>query len=182
MGRATQEDYNCVNTQQFQSTPSWGGRRETPQNFFNELDEISIHALVGRATNRGGKRGRLWFISIHALVGRATIMTTLLTTIRVFQSTPSWGGRLIFDSTLMITHSLFQSTPSWGGRLLIAWTNLIWLYFNPRPRGEGDAHCRRFVKRQCYFNPRPRGEGDLCRSTNICDFVDFNPRPRGEGD
>ena len=81
--------------------------------------EISIHALVKRATKElldiyGGNG-----ISIHALVKRATLQ-----------------GQLHRGKTL---------------------------YFNPRPREEGDfnkADTRN--KRMDNFNPRPREEGDYC--------------------
>ena len=34
------------------------------------------------------------------------------------------------------------------------------VYFNPRPREEGDLLRERFYKPRRYFNPRPREEGD----------------------
>ena len=78
------------------------------------------------------------------------------------------------------------------------------LYFNPRPREEGDCLCYSLFYIHCYFNPRPREEGDarkvvkemsnmisihalVKRATNYpgavaCPYCDFNPRPREEGD
>ena len=79
------------------------------------------------------------------------------------------------------------------------------LYFNPRPREEGDIcsfmYClttpvisihalvkratpfQRFVKfNVTYFNPRPREEGDLLSFPLPLALHDFNPRPREEGD
>ena len=56
------------------------------------------------------------------------------------------------------------------------------MYFNPRPREEGDVIPRRFIFKQTYFNPRPREEGDIpYRSTKRVQNH-FNPRPREEGD
>ena len=56
------------------------------------------------------------------------------------------------------------------------------VYFNPRPREEGDR-----VDLQAYcdlydFNPRPREEGDVIGSLPLLSTRDFNPRPREEGD
>ena len=79
------------------------------------------------------------------------------------------------------------------------------VYFNPRPREEGDVcNCHSvtsdsiisihaLVKRATYgsyttarthgnFNPRPREEGDLAKNKNISEKANFNPRPREEGD
>ncbi len=79
---------------------------------------VSIHALVRRAT--------LWFIlemnnrnvSIHALVRRAT--------------------RYICDERGY--PKVFQSTPSYGGRRGFPHKNSLWICrFNPRPRTEGDV-------------------------------------------
>ncbi len=41
------------------------------------------------------------------------------------------------------------------------------MYFNPRPRKEGDTKKDRQRKILSYFNPRPRKEGDpQTRATN----------------
>ena len=78
------------------------------------------------------------------------------------------------------------------------------LYFNPRPREEGDVTGIRLIKTLSNFNPRPREEGDklwkytyklsyisihalVKRATSvralcISDTFYFNPRPREEGD
>ena len=79
------------------------------------------------------------------------------------------------------------------------------VYFNPRPREEGDLHrcadvCRcigisihALVKRATIgndryhveatdFNPRPREEGDSFKTINYRKNFHFNPRPREEGD
>ena len=56
------------------------------------------------------------------------------------------------------------------------------LYFNPRPREEGDYKTSNTYRVCFYFNPRPREEGD--RSRRIYERYGryFNPRPREEGD
>ena len=37
----------------------------------------------------------------------------------------------------------------------------ICIYFNPRPRKEGDKVGCLFKRHRTYFNPRPRKEGDV---------------------
>ena len=79
------------------------------------------------------------------------------------------------------------------------------LYFNPRPREEGDLNelfkgdenyhisIHALVKRATYggdkvlaglgdFNPRPREEGDVPATRPAERGGNFNPRPREEGD
>ena len=51
--------------------------------------EISIHALVKRATIMISTKNIGKMISIHALVKRATTLCGFISTIDVFQSTPS---------------------------------------------------------------------------------------------
>ena len=66
-------------------------RKEGDIERLNELfsGDISIHALVKRATFRYGKGGFTMIISIHALVKRATDRQTAKKIIYIFQSTPS---------------------------------------------------------------------------------------------
>ena len=98
----------------FQSTPSWRGRPVVHNGKIGVI-MISIHALVKRATKLEKYTYKLSYISIHALVKRATCSGV-------------WcKGRW-----------LFQSTPSWRGRLFILSNICLWYYFNPRPREEGD--------------------------------------------
>ena len=55
--------------------------------------------------------------------------------------------------------------------------------FNPRPREEGDpvSHLPSF--HTAYFNPRPREEGDITQTAHFpLKTLYFNPRPREEGD
>ncbi len=79
------------------------------------------------------------------------------------------------------------------------------LYFNPRPRKEGDVCVYVIIFVTSHFNPRPRKEGDITtdeelmcelkfqstpsqRGRQVALFVPvfpivyFNPRPRKEGD
>ena len=56
------------------------------------------------------------------------------------------------------------------------------LYFNPRPREEGDQAPEKLPCVAVYFNPRPREEGDHKISRRASSKMDFNPRPREEGD
>ena len=80
----------------------------------------------------------------------------------------------------------------------------MFLYFNPRPREEGDKctgtetqekpiSIHALVKRatvtvfrppqvRLYFNPRPREEGDQKLDRKALAHFYFNPRPREEGD
>ena len=98
----------------FQSTPSWRGRRQREGFAFGAWEIsihalvkratqaqqnrlytaiISIHALVKRATSFYGSFGLTAYISIHALVKRATCSIIAHYVLKWFQSTPSWRGR-----------------------------------------------------------------------------------------
>ena len=61
-------------------------------------------------------------------------------------------------------------------------TAKLFVYFNPRPREEGDIRIRTRFYLKHDFNPRPREEGDAVAHTGTVSDVDFNPRPREEGD
>ena len=39
------------------------------------------------------------------------------------------------------------------------------MYFNPRPREEGDAEVSPGLEEYRYFNPRPREEGDVRKAS-----------------
>ena len=56
------------------------------------------------------------------------------------------------------------------------------LYFNPRPREEGDHISSGTRSHISYFNPRPREEGDRIAMRIFLYSEYFNPRPREEGD
>ena len=99
-------------------------------------------------------------ISIHALVKRAT--TQLPTRLRCVG---------------ISIHALVKRATTQIGR-----PSKLFVYFNPRPREEGDhADGDRGGYRR-YFNPRPREEGDSPAFPSACHKSDFNPRPREEGD
>ena len=56
------------------------------------------------------------------------------------------------------------------------------VYFNPRPREEGDGLAGVGAGATKDFNPRPREEGDIYRTPLLSPLCHFNPRPREEGD
>ena len=56
------------------------------------------------------------------------------------------------------------------------------VYFNPRPRKEGDMTFLGYYQVKGDFNPRPRKEGDLVVQIERCIPSNFNPRPRKEDD
>ena len=98
----------------FQSTPSWRGR----QNFF-----ILFNSIFPYFNPRPREEGDCvclllclcHYISIHALVKRATKNYLIENIFRIFQSTPSWRGRLPREKTCQLLQ-LLKSTPSWRGR------------------------------------------------------------------
>ena len=48
------------------------------------------------------------------------------------------------------------------------------MYFNPRPREEGDWSALRLLFSLAYFNPRPRKEGDHSGKHGCNDFFDIS--------
>ena len=120
-------------------------------------------------------------ISIHALVKRATPKDIKSYNFVIFQSTPSWRGRLLFLGTFLLI-SNFNPRPREEGdssKILLYWGSF---YFNPRPREEGDRKAWYFVFQNLNFNPRPREEGDIVINSYLVAGMYFNPRPREEGD
>ena len=122
--RATQRLFPCAWGDEFQSTPSWRGRRFTSgikwkcKEYFNP-----------RPREEGDTYGH-----------RITLK------VKVFQSTPSWRGRpFLYIYALSITS--FQSTPSWRGRLYFDSIADLNSYFNPRPREEGDTATKTEIYR-----------------------------------
>ena len=99
-------------------------------------------------------------ISIHALVKRATQCNNLQ----------------IISKAISI-HALVKRATVFH---CLYYTAL--LYFNPRPREEGDLLISKNVPRNKNFNPRPREEGDTVDDKTKAVIADFNPRPREEGD
>ena len=76
----------------FQFTPSHGGRPRCHAPLIAHVD-VSIHALAWRATNFNSQGGLFAKVSIHALAWRATLNTGRKGIVRLFQFTPSHGGR-----------------------------------------------------------------------------------------
>ena len=124
---------------QFQSTPSWRGRQHKKlcseaYRHFNPRprEECDLMCLWFRSVScnfnpRPREEGDLTFPNLRMVCLE-------------FQSTPSWRGRLIiYINSESVT--IFQSTPSWRGRRLACWfCSDTSVYFNPRPREEGDKH------------------------------------------
>ena len=165
---------------------------------------VSIHALVGRATERWDASGCLPTVSIHALVGRATELWSQVRELNKFQSTPSWGGRpspsprltsrgavsihalvgrATYQDGVVDAGLLFQSTPSWGGRPAPATSKPAASKFQSTPSWGGRPGR---LLRSCQPQ-RVSIHALVGRATRHgvpFVFVDgcFNPRPRGEGD
>ena len=144
---------------EFQSTPSCGGRPLDNGNTFY-AGEVSIHALLRRATRRKSRGG---------------------TGMR-FQSTPSCGGRLLGGEPTLHPR-LFQSTPSCGGRPLGMVTFCIAMKFQSTPSCGGRHNISYF----CFFSLWVSIHALLRRATGSPSRPDFpcpgfNPRPPAEGD
>ena len=210
----------------FQSTPSWRGRQKMSL-YLRITKQISIHALVKRATVTAVDGIVGHDISIHALVKRATLGMMGNTGYSFdfnprpreegdginakgdiikgeFQSTPSWRGRRFCHCKLHLFHMISIHALVKRATLLLQVEKFHFLisihalvkratsfhclyytaplYFNPRPREEGDALPWATLKARLHFNPRPREEGDrgVAKSKHSCCY--FNPRPREEGD
>ena len=58
---------------------------------------------------------------------------------------------------------------------------IIVLYFNPRPREEGDLVILYFQDKGAYFNPRPRKEGDGRQYTAMTEQPKFQSTPSQRG-
>ena len=143
----------------FQSTPSHGGRR-------------LLFALVFFA---------VWFQSTPSHGGRLLI-PFYMALCYLFQSTPSHGGRRVKGITHQQIYNISIHALAWRATqksqgnvnlMFISIHALAWratrlcynnwwhlVYFNPRPRMEGDSNTRRSIIWCNNFNPRPRMEGD----------------------
>ena len=86
---------------------------------FEMFVDISIHALVKRATTTGYILFILPIISIHALVKRATAKALVK-----------------YFAKIISIHALVKRATS-TQRVMLSKLS----YFNPRPREEGDAQC-----------------------------------------
>ena len=121
----------------FQSTPSQRGRpRILPS--FSWQNFISIHALAKRATLIDSRQGVQRGISIHALAKRATR-----------------GNECFCKQSYISIHALAKRATQFSFQ-----EQCCKLYFNPRPRKEGDTPQQLLQQGQRDFNPRPRKEGD----------------------
>ena len=178
--RATQRSCNCVNTNQFQSTPSWRGRpvvsflwlfdflfQSTPswrgrlgsKTIIIARAIISIHALVKRATIQSNRLPFPISISIHALVKRATTGYSFFA-VRAchFNPRPREEGDCLFANGLSFG-ILFQSTPSWRGRQTRWQTEYIALIFQSTPSWRG-RRCDRLTDRSVKrFQSTPSWRG-----------------------
>ena len=99
-------------------------------------------------------------ISIHALVKRATTVKSVA-----------------FSSDIISIHALVKRATPYTFP-----SYLFFLYFNPRPREEGDKVVISTSSCALNFNPRPREEGDQVSLAIKVYGKYFNPRPREEGD
>ena len=143
----------------FQSTPSQRGRQPL-------TDTPSRQVL---------------FQSTPSQRGRPSVLLRLWARLR-FQSTPSQRGRLACGYVVPINSCI--SIHALAKRATTARLHFLrqTLYFNPRPRKEGDIQPSPLQSGQPYFNPRPRKEGDQSLWSRSGKSGHFNPRPRKEGD
>gem|GEM_PF-853239 len=143
----------------FQSTPSQRGRHSDTR-LVSQYNGISIHALAKRATSRLAEASAVPIISIHALAKRATkyikkINQRLAISIHALAKRATFQHLHITLCSHISIHALAKRATIISPALCIGK-----IYFNPRPRKEGD-HCRSCQTCiRCYFNPRPRKEGD----------------------
>ena len=122
--------------------------------------DISIHALVKRATCPLAWALHVADISIHALVKRATH----------------------YPVVQQLLQGYFNPRPREEGDFQRKSLGISTEDFNPRPREEGDLQACHPLQPCRYFNPRPREEGDGTSSVGTSSSINFNPRPREEGD
>ena len=150
---------------------------------FRLLDKISIHALVKRATIIFSYFIIVGFISIHALVKRATKRYRRNNiTSQNFNPRPreegDRSGQGVGKTSIISIHALVKRAtegikppPSGGSISIHALVKratmlhllmlIVLLYFNPRPREEGDTVNKTIRVQTSNFNPRPREEGDI---------------------
>ena len=191
-----------LNSKTFQSTPSWRGRLYSIEVFWCFVP-ISIHALVKRATiaslrllslpqyfnprprEEGDKPHqyepafRALFQSTPSWRGR---LHRLLSQYRScqFQSTPSWRGRPNGLLDAWNTYK-FQSTPSWRGRLTHLLEGFKCMAFQSTPSWRGRPLYCPWSNAQGHFNPRPREEGDRPSSAYSDVFSGFQSTPSWRG-
>ena len=103
-----------------------------------ETGEISIHALVKRATYIYSVPFTMTVISIHALVKRATDIKL------------GYKKKISISIHALVKRATFECR----------YVTLVKVDFNPRPREEGDEIEVLHRESKSDFNPRPREEGD----------------------
>ena len=114
--------------------------------------QISIHALTRRATGKTSWMMIAFIISIHALTRRATVDKGIQNPFRVFQSTPSRGGRHLMPLSLSRC-GIFQSTPSRGGRPAKSWVDkVLQAAFQSTPSRGGRRHRHRMKESGCRIS------------------------------
>ena len=144
----------------FQSTPSQRGRQDG-DDWKHPYDIISIHALAKRATVHPRK------LDLYKIL---------------FQSTPSQRGRLsealqIFFKLAISIHALAKRATDGDD-----WKHPYDIISIHALAKRATIHQQIHRKAWIYFNPRPRKEGDPCLCENCVIVLYFNPRPRKEGD
>ena len=153
----------------FQSTPTYGGRPPASSES-SFACRVSIHAHVRWATNissilpvrRTSFNPRPRTVGDLAPGGRVAF-------VEMFQSTPTYGGRLDGAQYLFDVNG-FQSTPTYGGRRFAsAGRKRAGEGFNPRPRTVGDAVKRSAFIRWVLFQSTPTYGGRLCLPNTLKD-------------
>ena len=105
-------------------------------------EQISIHALVKRATQHTPRGALGVVISIHALVKRATVTVSRLHRfIRYFNPRPREEGDAFITDVEYVNnisiHALVKRATCLKWHMVF-----VILHFNPRPREEGDRLFR----------------------------------------
>ena len=122
---------------------------------FDDYLAISIHALVKRATQAVQTFVTFHVISIHALVKRAT-----------------YAVRLYKHHWCISIHALVKRATTCACDCCF-----FAVYFNPRPREEGDIAVINQAVSDYNFNPRPREEGDVGEREFIMISTKFQSTP-----
>ena len=130
------------------------GRQEETKMLLDLID-ISIHALVKRATTVPNGRCTSPVISIHALVKRATT----------------------FYIRFKRIYPYFNPRPREEGDKCGRRSFRLEVYFNPRPREEGDSTATTSSPMLRNFNPRPREEGGATLQAGITLLKLFQSTP-----
>ncbi len=106
---------------------------------------------------------------------------SVATPVTVFQSTPSQRGRLC-NADIFFTTCVFQSTPSQRGRRLLTVLKTVADTISIHAlakRATLTVYPCHFLK--IYFNPRPRKEGDTNNTSNFSNYKPFQSTPSQRG-